>query len=204
MDMARPYIQAVKETLPDLPIVFDRFHIMKYVNEAVDTVRKKLNESLDKEEKRGLKRSRFLLLRNEGSLTLGEQQRLNYLLGHHEPLMIMHMMKEELRRLWQSTSRKHAEKFLLNWCLDALSTVSDYDRTWGPQLLKPLKKLAFFIARNREGILAYFDHRITNGRAEGVNNKIKTLKRSSYGFRDMEYFKLRLYHLHRQKRQLAG
>ncbi len=70
-------------------------------------------------------------------------------------------------------------------------------------ILLALKEKAS-INHKSEGLLSYFAHRISNGKAEGINNKIKTLKRQAYGYRDMEYFKLRLYHLHEQRYQLAG
>ena len=119
--------------------------------------------------------------------------------------MIAHMMKEELRYLWTMPSREAANKYLVDWCLDVVSIEFEFSAEWWQlQILKPLKDLSYFLLRNRQGILAYFDHFITNGKAEGLNNKIKTLKRMAYGYQDMEYFKLRLYHLHRQKHQLTG
>lgn len=204
MDMARPYIEAVKEELPDIDIVFDRFHIMKHVNEAVDTVRKRLSKSLDDKGRRSMKRSRFLMLRNQGSLSNREESRLNEILAQHEPLMIMHMMKEELRRLWTMRSVEEANSFLVNWCLDAIVIEAQHSGHWEPVVLAPLKNLAKFMLRHRSGILSYFKHFISNGKAEGINNKIKTLKRQTYGIRDTEYFQLRLYHLHRQKHRISG
>jgi transposase len=65
-------------------------------------------------------------------------------------------------------------------------------------------KTARSLLERAEGLLSYFDHRINNGKAEGINNKIKVLKRQAYGFRDQEYFKLRLYHLHNKELQLVG
>lgn len=67
-----------------------------------------------------------------------------------------------------------------------------------------LAKTARTLLRHYEGVLSYFDHRIDNGKAEGINNKIKVLKRQAYGFHDQEYFKLKLYHLHRKEYQLVG
>ncbi|WP_092226337.1 transposase [Desulforhopalus singaporensis] len=70
--------------------------------------------------------------------------------------------------------------------------------------IKPFIRLGLTINRFKEQILNYFKHHITNAAVEGINNKIKTLKRQVYGFRDMEYFKLRLYHLHRTRYSFAG
>jgi len=70
--------------------------------------------------------------------------------------------------------------------------------------IKELVKVAKTFSGHRTAILNYFKHHITNAALEGTNNKIKTLKRQAYGFRDMEYFKLRLYHLHTQRYSLTG
>ena len=78
-----------------------------------------------------------------------------------------------------------AERFLANWCRDAAGSE-----------IKQLQRVAATLASYRSLILNYFDHPISSGKIEGINNKIKTMKRQAYGFRDMEYFKLRLFHLH--------
>jgi transposase len=102
-------------------------------------------------------------------------------------------MKEQLRLFWEQPDLESARHFLETWCKDA--------REVG---IKTLAKLAKTLAGYRTGLLNYFKHRISNATTEGLNNKIKTLKRQAYGFRDMEYFKLRLYHLHAQRYSLAG
>ena len=105
----------------------------------------------------------------------------------------MHSMKEQLRLLWSQGNRKNAVTFLNQWCLDAMMSG-----------IRPLIKVSLTLVKHREGILNYFPHRITSGSVEGTINKIKTLKRQAYGFRDMGYFKLRLYHLHCQGYSLTG
>ena len=86
-----------------------------------------------------------------------------------------------------------ARAFLETWCRDALNSG-----------VKHLAKVAKTLAAYRSGLLNYFKHPITSAMVEGINNKIKTLKRQAYGFRDQEYFKLRLYHLHTQRYSLTG
>jgi len=88
--------------------------------------------------------------------------------------------------------------------MDAIQAADNYLMVTGTKVLAPLKKLAQTLTRHFVGILNFFDHPITNGKIEGINNKIKTLKRQAYGYRDNEYFKLRLLHLHEQKTRLAG
>ena len=193
MDMSRSYSSAVAECLPKVDIVFDRYHIMAQMNQAIDTLRREQQGVLDDKDQKILKGCRFLLLRNYESLNHDVQGKLNFLLDINKPLFIMHSMKEQLRLLWSQANRKHAMAFLDQWCFDALMSG-----------VKPLVKVALTLVKHREGILNYFPHLITSGSVEGTINKIKTLKRQAYGFRDMVYFKLRLYHLHCQGYSLTG
>jgi transposase len=102
-------------------------------------------------------------------------------------------MKEQLRLFWEKEDLTVARAFLETWCADALRSG-----------IKHLAKVAKTLAGYRTGLLNYFRYPITSAVVEGINNKIKTLKRQAYGFRDQEYFKLRLYHLHTQRYSLTG
>jgi len=193
MDMSRSYSRAVTEHLPHVDIVFDRYHIMALMNKSIETLRREQQRTLDGSDKIALKGCRFLLLHNYKSLDNNRQVKLNSLLKINKPLFAIHSMKEQLRLLWSQPNRQHALQFLNQWIFDALAA--------GP---KVLIKIGMTLLRNRKGILNYFPHRITSASVEGTVNKIKTLKRQAYGFRDMEYFKLRLYHLHCQGYSLTG
>ena len=189
MDMSPAFYSAVKQELPHVSIIFDRFHVMKLVTTALEDIRKEQQRIYGE----SLKGERFLLLKNYSSLDENGMERLNTFLKMNEPLLVAHTMKEQLREFWEQEDREKGEIFLKKWCFDALMTG-----------IKPLAKVAKSLWRKSEGLLSYFAHKISNGKAEGINNKIKTLKRQAYGYRDMEYFKLRLYHLHEQSYQLAG
>ena len=204
MDMSRSYYPAAQELLPELTIVFDRFHVMQLVNKSVDKIRRKQQTNLDKDGKKIIKGSRFLFLSNYENLDEDKQLRLDQLLEVNEPLLVMHTMKEQLRNLWGKSSRKEAKIFLGTWALDAIGAAYDYQDKTGSDVLMPLRKLALSLMKHMTGILGYFKYHITNGKMEGINNKIKTLKRQAYGFRDKAYFRLRLLHLHAQKLQIAG
>ena len=193
MDMSRSYSRAVTEHLPHVDIVFDRYHIMALMNKSIETLRREQQRTLDGSDKKAPKGCRFLLLHNYKSLDNNRQVKLNSLLKINKPLFAIHSMKEQLRLLWSQPNRQHALQFLNQWIFDALAA--------GP---KVLIKIGMTLLRNRKGILNYFPHRITSASVEGTVNKIKTLKRQAYGFRDMEYFKLRLYHLHCQGYSLTG
>ncbi len=202
--MGRPYAAAVKAYLPEIAMVFDRFHIMQLVNRAVDKVRNRQQQKLNHYGYKALKGNRFLFLANYDDLDSSQKQRVDIALEMNEPICIMHTMKEQLRLLWAKKTRKKARKFLGTWIMDAIEIVINYEIRTQSKTLQPLRRLALSLAFHMKGILNYFDHRITNGKMEGINNKIKTLKRQAYGFRDMTYFQLRLYHLHAQKSRLIG
>lgn len=193
MDMSRSYFSAVSECLPKADVVFDRFHVMVQMNKMIDTLRRDQQRSLSGNETKVLKGCRFLLLRNYESLGEHFQEKLNCLMNVNQPLYIVHSMKEQLRGLWECANRKRALAFLNQWLFDAMNSG-----------VKPLVKVALTFLSHRDGILNYFPHRITSGSVEGTVNKIKTIKRQAYGFRDNEYFKLRLYHLHCQGYSLTG
>ena len=204
MDMSKSYRAAFEEYLPEIDIVFDRFHLMQIVNKAVDSVRKIQQKKLEKEGVKTMKGGRFLPLYNYENLDPLKQERLEALLQANKPLFIVHSMKEQLRLLWHQGNEEKAKAFLVDWIFEAISIAGELTPLYGKSSLRPLKRLAFTLIRHYRGILNYFRHFITNGKAEGINNKIKTLKRQAYGYRDMEYFKLRLHHLHRQKHRLVG
>lgn len=193
MDMSKSYISAVKNILPNVSIVFDRFHIMKLLNESLDLIRK---EEFRKAKELGLdigKGDRFLFLYNFENLEDDKKSKLQTLLDINKPLSIAHTMKEQFRTFWDKESKMEAAKFLIRWIYEAINSE-----------IKLLVKTAKTILDHSEGLLNYFDHTISNGKAEGVNNKIKVLKRNGYGYLDIEYFILLLYDLHEKKTQLVG
>ncbi len=192
MDMSSSYFSAVREFLPHVDIVFDRYHIMALMNHALDEIRRSQQRELDDLGQKTLKGNRFLLLKNYDSLEPGRKARLDALLEANQPLFIAHSMKEQLRLFWEEDVQT-AKGFLDVWLKDAMSSG-----------IRELAKVAKTLAGYRTGLLNYFKYFITNGIVEGINNKIKTLKRQAYGFRDMVYFKLRLYHLHAQGYSLSG
>jgi len=122
-----------------------------------------------------------------------EKKRLEAALKLNEPLATAYYLKEELRQFWEQPLKYRARRFLMSWCKRATGTG-----------LSPLTTIAKTLMRLQEGLLSYFDYRITSGPMEGTNNKVKTVQRQSYGFRDQDYFKLVLYSLHQKKYALVG
>ena len=193
IDMSKSYQLAVKKHLPFADIVFDHFHVMAVVNKALDEVRKQEFALKSKTGNKLTKGGRFLLLWNYEKLDPLKKKGLESLLRVNEVIAKAYLIKEQFRIFWWKKDKKQAAKFLVTWILDSFESG-----------IESLVKAARTILRHADGLLNYFEHRISNGKAEGINNKIKTLKRQAYGFRDMEYFKLRLLHLHQQRYSFSG
>jgi transposase len=195
IDMSPAYISAVSANLPTATIVFDHFHLIKLFNDKLSNLRRDLQRQAEKDGKKVLKGTRWLLLKNPENLSpkYDEKQRLEEALSLNSSLATAYYLKEDLRQLWQQPDKKTAGVFLDGWV--ARTRASD---------VTMLHKVAQTIDDHREGILAYFDFPISTGPLEGTNNKIKTLQKQAYGFRDLEFFKLKIYALHETRYALVG
>ncbi len=192
-DMSAAYWSAVLEHLPGVALVFDKFHVVKLMNERLDDLRRALVREAEGPLKLQIKGTRFLLLRNPKNLTPEQIPKLDQALHLNEPLLLGWYLKEELRELWHQPSRKHMAAFLNEWCDKAAQTGIGH-------LLKMVKTLR----THASGILAYAQYPSTTAKLEGINNKIKTLTKRSYGFHDENFFVLRLLSLHHAKYTLVG
>lgn len=193
MDMSGAYESAVREMLPGVDIVFDHYHVMALCSKAIDEIRRAQQSRCNNVGLRTLKGQRFLLLKNFEKLNSQEKSSLESLLEVNIPLAIAHTMKEQLRLFWAKQNSQEGARCLAWWIIEVIESG-----------VGELGKVARTLLGHFEGLLTYFKHRLTNAKTEGINNKIKTLKRQAYGYRDMEYFKLRLYHLHKQENSLVG
>jgi len=196
MDMSAAYRSAVTTHLRKAKIVFDRFHVVKLFNEKLSDLRRALyNEATEVMHKQVLKGTRWLLLKNSENLDTekDEKRKLDEALKLNQPLATAYYMKEELRRFWEQPGKRFATTFLDSWIRRASSSG-----------IKALQQMAKTLAAHRSGLLAYYDVMITSGPMEGTNNKIKTMKRQAYGFRDLEFFKLKILAIHETKYALVG
>jgi len=195
MDMSPSYISAVSAHLPTATIVFDHFHIIKMLNDKLSELRRNLQREAAATDQGVLKGTRWLLLKNPENLreNQNERQRLETALKLNKPLATAYYLKEDLRQLWLQKDKQSASSFLDEWMAQA--------RASDVNMLKAFSKT---LQRHREGILAYYDYPITTGPLEGTNNKIKTVQKQAYGFRDMTFFKLKIYALHESKYALVG
>jgi transposase len=197
IDMSPAYVKAVRENLKKAVIVFDHFHVIKLFNEKISDFRRQLYNNIeDKLQRSVIKGTRWLLLTGKEKLKdkTEQTQRLRQALEINKPLAVVYYMKEDLRQLWSWTEKRTAAWHLQSWIAMA--------RTSG---INMLEKFATTLEEHFEGILAYFDYDcLSTGPLEGTNNKIKTMQRKSYGYRDMEFFKLKIMALHETKYALVG
>jgi transposase len=195
-DMSPAYIFAVRQNLPNAIHVFDHFHVVKLFNDRLADFRRELQREAEGPlGKTVLKGTRWLILKNPENLdeTKGERTRLEEALRINQPLATAYYMKEEFRHFWEHENLAEATRFLDDWCRRAEASK-----------LSVLQKMASTFQMHRAGLLNYHRCPISTGPLEGVNNKIKTLQRQAYGYRDQEFFHLRIYSIHLAKYVLLG
>ena len=186
MDMANAYAKWVGECLPGAEIVFDHFHVIKAMNDRLDRIRRRTMSKADDELKKHIKGSRYLLTGNAEDLTPDGRARLAEMRAAFSELSDAHGLKEQLRGIYEVARYEFGARLLLeDWCATARATEV-------PELMS----MADTVDRHLDGILGYWKYgRASNAKTEGFNNKIRWLIRQAYGFRDREYFKLKIYAL---------
>jgi len=196
IDMSPAYICAVETHLPQAVLVFDHFHILQLFHEKLSDFRRKLyREATEQAHKKVLKGTRWLLLKNPENLdsTRDESKRLHEALTLNQPLATAYYLKEDLRQIWEQPDRAAAQRVLDDWIRRAESSN-----------IPLLSQFAHTLAAHRSGILNYYVYRLSTGPLEGTNTKIRVLQRQAYGFRDTEFFKLKIYGLHETRYELIG
>jgi transposase len=184
LDMCQAYINACNHFVPQAEhkMVFDRFHIMRQVLEAVDAVRKRENRELQQQGDSRLAKSKYLWLYSQENVPAKSMDRFKQLKAGKLRTARAWAIKESLRDLWSYISRTWAEKFWSRWYF------------WATHCKLPeIIKVAKLICSHLANVLSYFDNRITNSTAEGLNSKIATLQKRAYGFRNIEHFKIAVY-----------
>ncbi len=195
MDFADSYVLAVKTLLPEAQVVFDRFHVIQLFNQKLSQLRHDLWREATGKRKQVLKGTRWLLMKRGERLQErgGERRRLRAALRLNKPLATAYYMKEELGELWAQEDKATAARFIRDW-------IGRANRSG----IRPLMTLARTLHRHKEGLLAWYDHPISTGPLEGTNNKIKVMKRQAYGYRDLEFFKLKILAMHESRQVLVG
>lgn len=182
VDLWKQYHQAVQAKLPNARLNADRFHVMKQLNDQVTKTRRTIQRQVDPQQKDQLKGSRWLLVRNQENLSEKQQAKLDTIYAVSEELKILHQLKEAFRDIFETApDRDTAELQLIAWMITATATG-----------FAALGKFVSTLAQYWDSILNYFNEHITSGFVEGMNNKIKLVKRIAYGYGNFDHFRWRV------------
>ena len=194
MDMSGAYAASVRAHAPHAMMTFDRFHVIKLMNERLDDLRRELaRETHDHNAKEAIKGLRWLLLHRRDNLEKDAARRLERSLALNEPLQCAYLLKEELAELWEQKDGREAWGLLREWCAKAKASS-----------IRQLQAMAQTLLRHAKGVLSYYKTGLTSAKMEGINRKIRGLLASAFGFRDHDFLKLRLYALHEAKFKFVG
>jgi transposase len=183
MDMWKPFRLATTHQAPQASILFDKFHVLRHLGDALDQVRKSEYARVSGRQRRFIKGQKYTLLAHRENLTLSGRRALTTLLAANKRLNTAYLLKESFGQLWDYGREGWARRFFEHWRA-ALK--------W--QRLRPYEKFAAMIERHWEGIAAYCrpENKVALGFVEGLNNKIRVLQRRAYGLRDEEYLRLKI------------
>ena len=183
MDMWKPFRKVTLKNAPHVRIVYDKFHIMKHLADALDQVRRSEYKRVNEKERRFIKGQRYTLLSHKANLDTEGRKSLQMLLKANKRLHKAYLLKESFGQLWDYNNPTWARKFFESW-----------KEQLRRQRLEPFEKFAVLIEKHREGIISYChpDHKVSLGFMEGLNNKIRVIQRRAYGIKDQEYLMLKV------------
>jgi len=184
MDMWEPYVRSVSAHVPqgDAKIVYDKFHIVRHLHEAVDKVRRTEHRLLRRAGDTRLTGTKYLWLRRPGDLSPEQRRTFRQLLGSDLKVGRAWALKERFRHFWEYTYLTAAQTFFTRWFWQATHS-----------RLKPMAEVAWLIRRHLPNVLTYHRHRLTNAGLEAVNATIQWVKKTARGFRNAEHFKTAIY-----------
>jgi transposase len=183
MDMWKPFRNVARQRAPQAAILFDKFHIMRHLGEALDKVRKIEYARLRGTDRRFIKGQKYTLLSHRDNLSLDGKRSLTLLLAANKRLNTAYVLKESFGQLWDYRREGWARRFFDNWRASL---------KW--QRLTPYERFAAMIERHWDGIAAYCrpENKVSLGFVEGLNNKIRVFQRRAYGLKDEEYLRLKV------------
>lgn len=183
MDMWKPFRASTLKAAPQAAILFDKFHILRHLGEALDKVRKTEYARLAGPARRFIKGQRYTLLSHKENLTTQGRRSLRLLLKANSRLNTAYILRESFEQMWDYEREGWARRFFENWRASL---------KW--QRLKPYEKFAAMIDRHWDGIAAYCkpENKVALGFVEGLNNKIRVIQRRSYGLHDEGYLRLKV------------
>jgi transposase len=183
MDMWKAFHNSTSKHAPQAAILFDKFHVIRHLNEALDKVRKSEYARLSGKDRRFIKGQKYTLLSRRENLDTEGRFALRTLLKANKRLNIAYLLKESFGQLWEYKKEGWARKFFDNW----RSSLK-----W--QRLRPFEQFAEMIESHWDGIAAFIrsEDKVSLGFVEGLNNKIRVIQRRAYGLRDEEYLRLKV------------
>jgi transposase len=183
MDMWKAFRNSTRKYAPQAAILFDKFHVIRHLNEALDKVRKSEYARLSGKDRRFIKGQKYTLLSRRENLDTEGRFALRTLLKANKRLNIAYLLKESFCQLWEYKREGWARKFFDNW----RSSLK-----W--QRLRPYEEFAQMIESHWDGIAAFIqsEEKVSLGFVEGLNNKIRVIQRRAYGLRDEEYLRLKV------------
>lgn len=183
MDMWKAFRNSLGKNAPQAKVLFDKFHVIKHLGDALDDVRRSEYSSMDGDNKKFIKGQRYTLLSHKENLDSKGRSSLKKLLKINKRINTAYLLKESFGELWSYRSKGCARRFFEQW-RDALK--------W--QKIPQYEKFAKMIDKHWEGIEAYCEpnNKVPLGFVEGLNNKIRVIQRRTYGLRDEEYLKLKI------------
>lgn len=184
MDMWDPYIKAIKEACPNVELVFDKFHVVEKINEALDKIRKKEFASASDDERINMKHKRYIILHREKNLDEKQKEELNQLIKSNEKLHKAYLLKEQVLSIFEDkqSTFEQIKIRMTQWIENIWS--NEVEEFYG---------VVNTILNYFDGVMNYFKYGMTNAIAEGFNTKINIIKRRAFGFKDVEYFMLKIY-----------
>jgi transposase len=183
MDMWKAFRNSTTKNAPEAAILFDKFHILRHLGEALDKVRKSEYARLSGKKREFIKGQKYNLLSHRENLSLDGRASLKKLFRANKRLYTVYLLRESFGQLWTYEKEGWARKFFDNWCASL---------KW--QRLKPFEEFARMIERHWNGIAAFCqrENKVSLGFVEGLNNKIRVIQRRAYGLRDEEYIRLKV------------
>jgi len=183
MDMWKPFEKSTHQLASQAAILYDKFHVIRHLNEALDKIRKSEYARLTGNNRKFIKGQKYTLLSHRENLTTDGRRSLKTLLTANKRLNTAYILKEEFGQLWDYQSEAWARRFFDNWKASL---------KW--QRLEPYEKFAKMIERHWDGIAAFCkpENKVALGFVEGLNNKIRVIQRRAYGLRDQEYLRLKV------------
>jgi transposase len=183
MDMWKPFRNSTRRNAPGAAVLFDKFHIIRHLGEALDKIRKQEYARLTGRDRKFIKGQKYALLSHRENLTTEARRGLKTLLAANKRLNTAYLLKESFGQLWDYNREGWARRFFDNW---------REQLKW--QRLKPYEKFAGMIDRHWDGIAAYCEseNKVALGFVEGLNNKVRVIQRRAYGLRDEEYLRLKV------------